>query len=497
MDTTVCKTEIKTPRFSEITTPRVLCIIIGNGGGSKLIQSYIDGHPSFYNIPAYPLIYLYPHWQDWAKELTDSWRWETILDKFCEKHASVLDSRRIPGFNGLDTLGESKDEHIAIDENVFRAHMMNLLEDQPISRRTFILAVNYAYALCNGEDLSVKTVFLWHHHHFEHLDDFRSDFPDATIFGSIRDARPVVFRCYDALIKVDEGKLNETDAMIYRSILFENAIIHTFYRIDKIASYVDLDHVYLIRHEDLKLRLKELMEKICSMFDVPFQESMLDTTFGGKAWWGHAIYNMPQVRGTYKRVLSKDWQKALSKIEIFVYEGIYLDFYKKYGYRLLYYKKDHFWNLLLLRLAILSFDKIEQKDLWFYLNPKNHIRFLKAAAREAYGKIELKDYTWNATYLYKWTYVKLKLWKRKWLQEILEYAHQMTKKDNRNVFQNSIIFLCRMIYIILKYLRFWRTIIMLPVQFLRRTYLFYKILSMRLNRDIRFPRLFNEEFDLI
>ena len=91
-------------RLRDIPEPAVIGLFVGNGTGSKLLQSYVDGAPELYMIPAYPLMYFYPHWRDWARQNAGNWSWERALDLFCEKHASVLDTRRIPGFNGLQNL---------------------------------------------------------------------------------------------------------------------------------------------------------------------------------------------------------------------------------------------------------------------------------------------------------------------------------------------------------------------------------------------------------
>src|SRR5688500_13560901 len=89
------------PSFRAIPAPKVVGLFVGNGVGSKLLQGYLDGAPDLYMIPAYPLIYFYPHWKDWTRQFRGDWSWERAIDLFCEKHASVIDSRSIPGFNGM------------------------------------------------------------------------------------------------------------------------------------------------------------------------------------------------------------------------------------------------------------------------------------------------------------------------------------------------------------------------------------------------------------
>ena len=144
--------------FDEIATPNMVALVEGNGSGSKLFQSFLDNHEQIYMIPAYPLLYFYPHWETWEQKFKETWTWETIINLFCEKHASVIDSRNIPGHNGLTTLGKSQKEYIKIDEELFRKYLAHFLNKQPIHSRTFLLAVHYAYCLCNNENTQKKKV---------------------------------------------------------------------------------------------------------------------------------------------------------------------------------------------------------------------------------------------------------------------------------------------------------------------------------------------------
>ena len=108
---------LRWPGIDSVPEPDMVGLFVGNGVGSKLLQGYLDGAPDLYMIPAYPLVYLYPHWRDWEKIPEQPLTWERAVDLFCEKHASVIDSRRIPGFNGLRSLGRAKNEHIGLNED--------------------------------------------------------------------------------------------------------------------------------------------------------------------------------------------------------------------------------------------------------------------------------------------------------------------------------------------------------------------------------------------
>ena len=60
-----------------------------HGSGSKVFQSFLDGHSEICMIPGYPLMYLYPHWYDWKKQ-NKIYSWNQIFDNLKLNHPSSL-----------------------------------------------------------------------------------------------------------------------------------------------------------------------------------------------------------------------------------------------------------------------------------------------------------------------------------------------------------------------------------------------------------------------
>ena len=478
-------------RISDVKEPKLLCLVVFTGGGTKLFQSYLDGHPDVYNIPAYPLIYFYPHWQTWREQFQEVWNWDTIINIFCIKHASVIDSRNIVGMNGLDKLGETNDGYVSIDAEQFRGYLKSLLRDEPVSRRAFVLAVNYAYALCKGQDLSCKKVLLWHHHSVEHLDDFMSDFPDATILATIRDPRVKIYRLWSQFQKEDQFKLNPTDTMIYQS----NAIYHVskymFFLQHDLGKMVKVKDVIFLRHEDMAIDLRRMMKKFADLFGIRYLDLMLESSFDGKIWWGHEIYGMPDVNGTrsqsekakqvsqeaLRRILSAEWKHQKPGVEIFIFEGMMFDFLVQYGYQPLYYKKDSWWERISWMVIALLLFEIEIKSTLFYLNPATHLKIMATAWKEAQGEIKRKYYGFNGTYLYKYNYVDLKLWRRSFIERWLDKAEKIKNKDKLS---HSNFVAASIGYVLYVYARFLGATVFLPVQYFRRLKICYVTFFKRL-----------------
>ena len=80
-----------------------------SGSGSKLLQAQLSQNSkSIFTIPVYPLLYLYPHFHEWKKKYKKI-KCKKTLSILLTKHKSLIDSRKIKGFNGLASLGKNKE----------------------------------------------------------------------------------------------------------------------------------------------------------------------------------------------------------------------------------------------------------------------------------------------------------------------------------------------------------------------------------------------------
>jgi hypothetical protein len=466
----------KWPSIESIGKPRMIGLLLGNGVGSKLLQSHLDGSQEIYMIPAYPLMYFYPHWQDWKKQYHNEWNWNKIIDVFCEKHASVIDSRLIPGFNGLRNLGKEKNEYISINEKLFRFTLAHLLKNQPITSKLFIIAIHYAYAICKGEDINKKHVIIYHLHAHQYLKFLLADFPELKVIIMTRDPRSNIQRRIDTCYKVDASKLNMSDTYLFRALPVYNTVRYILQDNQIITATVGFKSVKVVRHEDLGLRLEETLKKICLWIEINYNSKMLEVTFGGKEWWGDDVYNMEKTNKFNSRVLSKDWQKTKSNIEWYMEEGIMYDFLLKYKYEIEKYKKDSKLNRIKLLLLIILPSKNEIKLCLFYMNLNNIFKFMNSVWLEAIGVKQLKDYSWNATYLYKWMYIELQLWKPRIHIRITEVIKRHALQYNIKIIKLILINLAISLYILGQFIRYIYAFLRLPYWYIRTR----KIIILRL-----------------
>ena len=115
-----------------------------NGAGSKLLQAQLGNAHDVFTIPAYPLKYLPLFFEKWKISKMFKGK-EGLLKLIIKQHKSILDSRYIIGFNGLNALGKNHSSHIKISESRFKKGFLNFLNKRELTQKNTILAIHYAY----------------------------------------------------------------------------------------------------------------------------------------------------------------------------------------------------------------------------------------------------------------------------------------------------------------------------------------------------------------
>jgi len=98
-------------------------------------------------------------------------------------------------------------------------------------------------------------------------------------------------------------------------------------------------------------------------------------------------------------------------------------------------------------------------------------------------KDPLKDYTVNATYLYKWSYIDLKLWKTPFYKKKLVDAIKMSENNER------ILMFYRWIYIISINIKYALSVLSYPYTIFKRITIMYRGLYRRLTSKVTIPPL--------
>ena len=148
-----------------------------------------------------------------------------------------------------------------------------------------------------------------------------------------------------------------------------------------------------------------------------------------------------------------------------------------------HFEKDSIKNLLLLFLFILLPSSYEIQTIKHYFNPKKYIEFLKASINESNKKNHLKDYTINATYLYKWSYIDLKLWRTPMYKR---FIINLQKSSDCNI---VIYNLCRVNYVVSVHIKLLFSILLYPATYIKRVLIMYRALYRKIFKQYHIPPL--------
>ena len=142
----------------------------------------------------------------------------------------------------------------------------------------------------------------------------------------------------------------------------------------------------------------------------------------------------------------------------------------------------------MLMLAILLPSKAEWRTFALYLNPRTHLRLLRAALDESTGGLPSKDYTWNATHRFKFAYAGLNLWRTGWRHRLLTFANGVSDGSGWKP-ARMLIPISRALYVGAQYGRYWLAIGTYPREIFRRWRLCYRSLRRRLPQGDYWPPL--------
>ena len=184
------------PRLPE----KLVALLHFGRSGTGLLHSLIDGHPE---ISALPSIYLRGFFNTGVWETIAAEGWRVLPERFADVYEVLFDAgfaRFTPGIvqektaylgvkEGMTSLGEGRDESLAVDRDAFCAEALRLIaHHETIDPMRFLLIVHAAYEKALGT-VTEKHTALYHIHNpdtFTGLNFLRYA-PDARLLMMIRE----------------------------------------------------------------------------------------------------------------------------------------------------------------------------------------------------------------------------------------------------------------------------------------------------------------------
>lgn len=345
------------------------CTLITTGRtGTDFLQSLVDSHPQVLTFNG--VFHYYDFWVHSKCVNAGKFCLSDFMDEFfghfIEKFKSRYDLQE-----RKDQLGENRDQSLDIDLKRFKQIVSDLLEDQDPNSRNILVSIYAAYAVCLGQDLSQKKIFLHHVHHAERLGCYLKDFPESKIICMTRDPRAnfvsgiLNWRKYDVQSDVQS---------------------HLTYYIDRILNDADVlknvpNSYVVIRLEDLGQ--KEILDQLCQWLGIEYHGTMTRSTWGGLLWHADRLSTKEkESQGFSKNILQNNWAEKLWDKDKYVLNYLMVARLKHYGYP---HKEIGILDSVLVLFLILFPLKFE----WHYWSPG----YIKQCLRDkGYKKIILNCY---------------------------------------------------------------------------------------------------------
>jgi|SaaInlStandDraft_6_1057023.scaffolds.fasta_scaffold46875_1 hypothetical protein len=298
-----------------IETIEPVALVTTGRTGSDLLQSLFDSHSQVLTFNGH-LVQYYSFWENNLDIInSEKFRSEDLIYKFISHHLELLKSHYDLA-ERKNTMGDNFDESISIDLPKFIKITSNFLQDKKLNSKNFLLAVHVAYAICLGQDISRKSIFLFHIHNADLLPSFLKDFPDTRIICMTRDPRAnyysgIYHRILAYKANTNRSIPNCTKLFIYLLRIFEDA-----YSLDKYNN-----NYTVLKLEELGDKC--LLTKVCTWLDIKYESTLELSTFGGIRWRGDALsVKTNNEKGFSSDMISNKWEGSFGNVEKYVFNFI-------------------------------------------------------------------------------------------------------------------------------------------------------------------------------
>ena len=375
----------------------IVILLSGVGSGSKLFQSYLDGHSQILMTPSHILMYLIPHWKEWNKKECTL---DELINNIFKFHPSLFNSLLDKSVSsGVKNLGQKKNYNFFINKAKFKKTMCYILRNQEINFKNFFLALHIAFCFCNSENPNKKKILVYHLHDERFLIDFLKTFQNVKVISMVRELKGnILKRVKNSQNLPNYHYLNKVDAMLLERKSYSNTIWAHHINLDFLRK-IPFIKTKVIKHEDLITRRISLLKSVCKFLKIKYEKNLEKSTLNKKKW-NFDVYKIKTVRGVAKHILE------FKRSDYFFYEIFLIDFFnydynKKYQYKFYKNFEKNILTFFVCIFIILLPSKIELSNFIKSFSLKFYYNYLKSLNFVFYKK-RIKLYENSAFYYHKW-----------------------------------------------------------------------------------------------
>ena len=245
--------------------------------GTVYLHSLLDGHPEIITIPGViNFNHILKNNFKTSDDVIKAFEIENpkFYDTSTQKPSDIPD-------NGLYNLGENKNEKILTDKELFNKNFKEEIYGKNLSTQQILISLNVAYAKTHNKIINNCKVILLHPHEKNFCIQFNKIFPNSKFIIPVRN--PI--KTYNSIIRMVRLRSKLRSQEYYPSgQLIQAAIGLQDFKKHKMDMYV-------LKFENIGKNLKKEMKKICEYIGVSYHSTILESTFGGKKFWGNTFTN--------------------------------------------------------------------------------------------------------------------------------------------------------------------------------------------------------------
>ena len=292
---------------------KIIVLLAGmTRGGIDLLQSLFDKHSQISQFPGKFYV------DDFLKKTSSEKNPENISNIFLREYPEYFNSK-LNIIEKHNKLGKNKDESYCIDKNIFIKKFKDLSRDKILTNKEIIINLHLAYSAASGENIDKKKLIILQIHHFFRIESI-SDL-DFDIICTIRDP----LASHSSYIK---------NLSIFRSD-YINPWQYNYHMERNFTHLIKLCNlnkkVNVIKLERLHKKNYEVMNKICQIYELNFENTLQMSTFHGKLWWGDQV-SKKDLNGINKNFTSNIDLNIFYKNDIEIIEYYLENFIRSYNY---------------------------------------------------------------------------------------------------------------------------------------------------------------------
>jgi len=238
---------------------------------------------------------------------------EAFIEKLITEHPEWFDPEKKGDFWGLDQMGPEMDCVAYVPCENFAENFREIFQSDGFSRRTFFAGVFVAYSNALGREIKEQMVIAHSTHcrparFAEYLEE---DFTDVKYLFTIREPVQNMGSMYKSTPD-SEYRSGE----VFTRMLNDTAVLPPFEKFHGCIAYSNetAERSKAIRLEDIHNSSKKVMSAVARWIDVPWDDSLLESTFNGLKWWSRPGASK-RVSGFDKKIVEKKHKNLFSSFD--------------------------------------------------------------------------------------------------------------------------------------------------------------------------------------